>query len=169
MRPSTISRRSLFATAISGTVTWLAGYPFLPSDARRAYDSELITLCSRLRCPATVRRACLHVFPASEGTRSSLARAILADIEMAPRKRAGSDETAQAFSERSRTDFQDGRIVTVEGWILSLTETRVYALAALLPETDDSRISTKKCCRMGQSQTDGRLSVSTLQCRRRRM
>jgi len=43
---------------------------------------------------------------------------------------------AQAIKERSRTDFRDGRVVTVDGWILSLTETRVYALAALLNDSD---------------------------------
>jgi hypothetical protein len=41
---------------------------------------------------------------------------------------------AHAIRESSRDDFRCGRIVTVDGWMLSLTETRVYALAALLPQ-----------------------------------
>ena len=42
---------------------------------------------------------------------------------------------AQTLRERSRTDFHEGRIVNVDGWMLSLTETRVYALAALLSQS----------------------------------
>ena len=129
------SRRSLVATAISGTVAWLGEHlSFLTIDAGGAYHSELIALCSDLRCPGTVGKACLLAFSASESTRSSLARAILADVDRARRNRSASAVLAQAISERSRTDFRDGRVVTVDGWVLSLTETRVYALAALLRE-----------------------------------
>lgn len=39
----------------------------------------------------------------------------------------------RAIRDRSRADFRDDRIVGVDGWMLSLTEVRVYALAALLP------------------------------------
>ena len=57
------SRRSLVATAISGTVAWLGEHlSFLTTDAGRAYHSELIALCSDLRCPWTVGKACLLAF-----------------------------------------------------------------------------------------------------------
>jgi hypothetical protein len=137
MMPPTISRRSLLATAISGPVTWLVNVPFFV-HVGRVYSipgyNELFALCSDLRCPQTIGKACLLALPMSENTRSSLARAILADVELARRNRSASDVLGQAISERSRTDFRDGRVVTVDGWILSLTETRVYALAALLRE-----------------------------------
>ena len=90
MIPRTISRRSLVATAISGTVAWLGEYlSFLTTDAGCAYHSELIALCSDLRCPGTVGKACLLALPASESTRSSLARAILADVEAGATKPFG--------------------------------------------------------------------------------
>jgi hypothetical protein len=44
----------------------------------------------------------------------------------------------QAIRERSRVDFRVGKIVTVDGWMLSLTETRVYALAALLASVGET-------------------------------
>ena len=134
MIPRTITRRSLVATAISGSGVRLGGYlSLLTAGAGCAYHGELIALCSDLRCPKTVGKACLLAFSASESTRLSLARAILADVALARRNRSDSAVLAQAISERSRTDFRDGRVVTVDGWVLSLTETRVYALAALLP------------------------------------
>jgi len=135
MTPQTISRRSLFATAISGTVAWLGDYlSSVLTGAGPVYYSELVALCLSLRCPGTVGKACLLAFPASESTQSSLGRAILADVELARRSRSVSDVLAQIIGEQSRTDFRDGRVVNVDGWILSLTETRVYALAALLVE-----------------------------------
>jgi hypothetical protein len=131
----TISRRSLVATAISGTAAWLGPYlSFLTTDVGRAYHDELIALCSNLRCPWTVGKACLLALPVVESTRSSLARTILTDVKLARRNHSPSDVFAQAISERSRTDFRDGRVVTVDGWVLSVTETRVYALSALLRE-----------------------------------
>ena len=139
MMPRTISRRSLIATAISGAVAWLGGYvSFLAAHAGCKYSiagySELIAVCSDLRCPRTIGKACLLALPAPESTRSSLARTILADVRSVGQNRSLPAVLAQAIRERSRADFREGRVVTVDGWILSLTETRVYALAALLPE-----------------------------------
>ena len=131
----TISRRSLVATAISGTAARLGEYlSSLTTDAGRAYHGELIALCSDLRCPWTVGQACLLALPVVESTQSSLARTILADVRLARRNHSPSDGFAQAINERSQTDFRDGRVMTVDGWVLSLTETRIYALTALLRE-----------------------------------
>ncbi len=35
-----------------------------------------------------------------------------------------------------RLDFAQGAVVSVDGWLLSLTEARVYALVALSPEME---------------------------------
>jgi hypothetical protein len=35
----------------------------------------------------------------------------------------------RSVGERSKDDFGHGRIVYVDGWMLSLTETRLYALS----------------------------------------
>jgi hypothetical protein len=60
-----------------------------------------------------------------------LARALTTDARL-----AGSDgipvrSVAQALRQRSRDDFRAGRLAMVDGWMLSLTETRLYALATL--------------------------------------
>ena len=133
----TMSRRNLFATAISGAVTWLGGYmSFLASHANCAYSivgySQLIVLCSNLRCPRTIGQACLVALPAAEGKPLFLARTILSDVMPVGGKHQSPDMFSLALKDRSRADFREGRVVTVDGWILSLTETRVYALIALL-------------------------------------
>jgi hypothetical protein len=38
----------------------------------------------------------------------------------------------RSVGERSQDDFDHGRIVYVDGWMLSLTETRLYALSTSL-------------------------------------
>jgi hypothetical protein len=56
---------------------------------------------------------------------------------------ASTGALAQAIGQRSRDDFRDGRIVIVDGWMLSLTETRLYALATLMrPGTALTRAET---------------------------
>lgn len=40
-----------------------------------------------------------------------------------------SHSLAQAIRRQSREDFRTGQIVKVDGWMLSLTEARLYALS----------------------------------------
>ena len=133
-----LSRRGLIATAIGGAAAWLGHVSFLASLGRRAGsmsdDRALAELCADLGYPDTIGKACLAALPATEASRASLARAILEDVRSAGAAGAPARPLAQAIRDRSREDFRDGRIVTVDGWMLSLTETRVYALAALLPQ-----------------------------------
>ena len=137
--PPIMSRRSLVAAAISGVGAWLGNYVlFLTVCAGSTYSqswySELVILCSNLRCQETIGKACLRALPASESTYLSLARIIVDDVRFAGQNHRPPYLLAQAIRQRSRDDFREGRVATVDGWILSLTETRVYALAALLPK-----------------------------------
>jgi hypothetical protein len=72
------------------------------------------------------------VLPATETSKEALTRLVLEDMQAARTGRAPVRALAYAIRERSRNDFREGRITIVDGWILSLTETRVYALTALL-------------------------------------
>lgn len=127
------SRRSLLAAAIKGVSAWL-GIHISPLAAQSNYSTSghtaVITLCSDLRCPRSIGEACRHALATSERHPSSLIRAILLDIESP--ERLTLSELAHALVERSRIDFGERKIVSVDGWILSVTETRLYALAGLL-------------------------------------
>lgn len=120
-----LGRRGLIARGLAG---WCAGR--MPSIAASVSGSSVLAaLCARWRCPSAIAWACLDVLPVGEASKEALIRCILAD--------PGGDEAmttrtlARAIRARSRDDFRDGRIVTVDGWMLSLTEARVYALTAL--------------------------------------
>lgn len=138
-----LCRRSLIATAIGGGVPWLSGHmSFLAAcrdRARPMFDSgRFAALCSELSYPETIGKTCLEALPAIETSKEVLTRVILGDMQAAGRDCSSASALAHAIRERSRDDFRDGKIVNVDGWVLSLTETRVYALAALLPQPHEA-------------------------------
>jgi hypothetical protein len=134
-----LCRRSLIAAAMAGAAAWLGGHvPLLVASRDRASlacDPEFLAWCSRLSHPQTLGKACLEALPAIEASVASLARLILDGMSAPGGDRWSATALAQTLRERSRTDFHEGRIVNVDGWMLSLTETRVYALAALLSQS----------------------------------
>ena len=122
-----LPRRGLIARGLGG---WLLGrVPFLAASL--SGSAVVAALCSEWRCPGTIAAACLDVLPAGEASKDVLTRIVLGELQT-----AGSSvrTLARAIRARSRDDFRDGRIAIVDGWMLSWTETRVYALTALLGE-----------------------------------
>lgn len=136
---STISRRSALVTVVAGVIAWLnSRLPLASADPARNVPvlahSDLIAVCSRLRCPRTIGNACVLALPPSERTRSSLTKTLLADLAPATEAEALPATLGETITKRARIDFSESKTVTVNGWVLSLTEARVYALAALLAE-----------------------------------
>jgi hypothetical protein len=126
----------LLATAIGGGAAWLIGGVSFPVNFRGQVASmsgsrTFAAFLAGLGYSRTIGEACLKALPAVEASKGCLTRAIFGD--MLDGGGGCWSALAQAIRERSRDDFRDGRIVTVDGWMLSLTETRLYALAALLP------------------------------------
>jgi hypothetical protein len=129
-------RRGLIAAAIGGGAAWLSGHAaFLAVGGRRRRSAispcGLATLLSELCYSITIGNACLEALPATENSKDALTRAILGDMREADRDYSSARALTRAVMEGSRNDFRDGRIVNVDGWMLSLTETRIYALAVL--------------------------------------
>ena len=56
-----------------------------------------------------------------------------------PVYRAPEAELRSALDEKVRTDFARGEVVMVDGWLLSVTEARLCALATLVPECQSLR------------------------------
>ncbi len=132
-----LCRRSLITTTIGGGTAWLIGHvSFLATCRDRApsmFDSGgFAALCSEWSYPETIGKACLKALPAIESSKEALAWIILGDMQAERRHWSSASTLADAIRERSRDDFRGGRIVSVDGWMLSLTETRLYALAALV-------------------------------------
>jgi hypothetical protein len=123
-----LRRRGLIVRGLGG---WLAGRaPFFAASL--SGSAVFAALCSEWRCPGTIAGACLNVLPTVEASKEALMRIIFEDMRVAGKECSSVRALARAIRERSRNDFHEGRIAMVDGWMLSLTETRVYALTALL-------------------------------------
>jgi hypothetical protein len=135
-----LNRRGLVAAVGGAGAAWIGGYLWFAVAGRGRPHSmfeadTLATVCSGWRYPKTIGKACLAALPASETSKGSLTQLILGDLKAAGEDSLSGPGLAHAIREMSRDDFRRGRIATVDGWMLSLTETRVYALAALLPRS----------------------------------
>ena len=123
-----LSRRNLITAAIGAGAAWLGGRA---SSLAACSDRALAAMSLDLGCPGTIGRACLRALPAIEASPEDLTRLILADISSADGDCSSVVRLRHSVRARSRDDFRDGKIVIVDGWVLSLTEARVYALAGL--------------------------------------
>ncbi len=136
---ATFGRRRLMANVIGGGMAWLRRHDsFLArlSDHVRWMSGygALAAVCGDLGNGYAIGRACLETLPARDVSKGFLTGIILGDVRSAGGGWSSKDALARSIREVSRDDFRNGRIVIVDGWMLSLTETRVYALAALLRE-----------------------------------
>ena len=120
-----MNRRELLATAAAAGL--MCGSP---GSARAAAPPEARCLLALLRSPAAARRigrAYLET-AGDEAEQAKLAALIVGD---------GVDggtvdgDLLRHVAERQRADFAAGRTVKVGGWVLSRTEARLYALAAV--------------------------------------
>jgi hypothetical protein len=130
-----LSRRTLIASMAAATS--LNGRSALAACSgnftqRMSGYATLADLCSGLSCSRPIGEACLRALPESETSPAHLASLILEDMRSADRDFGSVIALRQSLRQQSQADFSDGKIVNVEGWILSLTETRTYTLAALL-------------------------------------
>ena len=89
---------------------------FAHRDSARALGRVVLRTT---RTPRSVSRLVDQIAQGIDGGRAAIGRASDAELR-------------DALADRIRQDFQHDRIVTVDGWVLSITETRLYALADLV-------------------------------------
>src|SRR5205085_2275870 len=116
----------------------------LPDSPAPGFDGPLISLMkltAELPCSERLGHACLRVLENREISSSNLAQLIIAELDLkaidysVPRIRKG-------LRQRIGMDFEQMKIVDVDGWCLSLTETRLYAIAFLHGTAD---LEAKAC------------------------
>jgi len=132
-----LSRRTLFATIAASWVSWIAGNPAPslpePSPVSSVFLRELLTeLFSDLRCAAAIGRVCLRASPPQQSSLEDLASSILAGVPIEPKRSGSLPQIRYSIRERIRSNFTEGDTLSIDGWILSVTETRLYVLAARL-------------------------------------
>lgn len=131
-RPLLRRRTLLAAVSAGGALGFGTAAGALGSRARPAEYAALAALCSRLDCPRSVGDVCRSALPPGDRAAPSLARSLIAALRAANGGRYPANALAPALRQLSQDDFQAGRVVDVDGWMLSVTETRLYALAAQL-------------------------------------
>jgi hypothetical protein len=120
------SRRTLLAvvaTLFAGAAAWL----LLPW--RGSLPLRRDALLAPFADPLAVSEVGSRVLAAVPRWRD--ARLLRQDL--APELRFGEEGFAARLVERVRDDFAEGRVEIVDGWVLSETEAKLYALIELLP------------------------------------
>jgi len=126
-RRDTLAGGMLGAIAASGA-GWVAAGAAVSATPN---GSLLFTLFPDLRHARTLSRACLRFFPttaAADRLCAGIVPADWSDIE----KAATIADLRHSIRQRVRRDFDVGDTVPVNGWVLSITELRLYAVAALI-------------------------------------
>ncbi|HUR60456.1 MAG TPA: hypothetical protein VM029_22225 [Opitutaceae bacterium] len=123
-----MKRRTFIGIAAAGTAGMV-----LPATGGGSVPAAVLEnprLLQILRNKRTVReigRRYRKIVP-RENDAQALAQAILPDA-----RGAGSASLPAAINAQIQRDFADGRTLTLDGWVLSVTEARQCALYSLLP------------------------------------
>jgi len=134
--PTIHLRRGVLTAAVAGGLAWVSGRMSLfaarGASVRALSGSDaLADLCAGLSSSPAIGEACLHALPGIN-SKETLTRLILSDVAAIGNTFASTRTLPHDVRECSRDDFRSGRIIAVNGWIFSVTEARLYALAGLL-------------------------------------
>jgi hypothetical protein len=144
-RSRTISRRSASAI-LAGAIAWPcsgASAQQVPNQATTVAHDLLIAIFEDPKSACEIGTACLKLMADEANTPDHLVNTIVGtpgcDYEMLRDGRT----LKQHISNRVHHDFTEGAVVNAEGWVLSITEARLYALAALVagPALKTKRLS----------------------------
>ena len=123
-------RASIGSSAALVTGSIAAGW-LLQGDTTTPVAARLIALLPTRDSAAAVGRAYLRITPGEADT-DRLVRALVQRMPGLATAGLATDPELRALLEtRSRLDFTEGDTVRVRGWVLSRTEARACALAAL--------------------------------------
>ena len=137
-----VSMRSTRRRFVTSTL-WIGFLAFLqPREAwalwlqRRRSDSlgtRFVEILEHKKSAEIVGLAYLRGVPA-EASEETLTERIRSDLSRSEDELCGTDfeSLRKLLRLRTRRDFEEGRTVRLEGWIMSRTEARLFALATLV-------------------------------------
>jgi hypothetical protein len=133
-----LTRRAFLATAavVTSGAAALVGRmqpwrALVAIDPPAGAPERLVGLFTRTASAATIGRGYLATQP-QPTSRHDLTRHVVAGLPAGLDVRRASDHDLRAaLAHRIQSDFATERVATVDGWILSETEARLCALAAL--------------------------------------
>ena len=136
---SDIARRKVLvslAATLAGVMLPSVGLAAQPVLDSQELDGLLNTLVPDIAAAARLGRAYLAAHPA-ELDPQRLVGGLLRDLRLPAVEDALDSTPGAALVAKARRvvadDYLVGRVVIVDGWLLSITEARLYALARMLP------------------------------------
>jgi hypothetical protein len=133
------TRRSFLLAALAGAlgVRAVAGCtaPNGTGTTRQKWSAWLLTDNASRDAAVRLGKAYLHDYPADADKRVLLAevdKVIAVNLQTATPGSADPLQLGAALEQAVRTEYADDKVVTVQGWVLSLTEARLYASVALI-------------------------------------
>ena len=137
-RAAPLTRRFVNAL-LAGAIAWPASAT-VPSLVPKQHDRHgplqglLMSIFRSRRSARAIGTACLRALPKEENTGREIWNKILADAMWKTETMATKETIRRRLANQVRHDFVKGAMVDVDGWLLSVTEARVYALIALSSE-----------------------------------
>ena len=133
--PRHLSRRSVNAF-LAGAAAWpckVAALQLAPNQPAHPKSLHYIflSLFENLRSAYAIGTACLKSLPPNQCSLQQLTNAILAAAECDTETVKAKQALRHCIANRVRDDFAEGAVVSIEGWLLSQTEARLYALIVL--------------------------------------
>ena len=132
------TRRSFLLTALAGAlgagVLAACSAPRDTDTALQKWSAWLLGNTASRAAAVRLGKAYLRVYPADGDKRVLLAeidKVITANLETGTLESADASQLGAALERAVRADYAADRVVAVEGWVLSVTEARLYAAAAL--------------------------------------
>ena len=122
------------ALTLCASLMWVRRVPAAGRPSIAGAGAKLVRILRDRTSAATVGRRCMLLFPGAtvDSHLEALARDVPELVTALDARRLAA--ARQIVAARTRWDFDHDRVVDVDGWVLSSTEARVYALAALLEE-----------------------------------
>jgi hypothetical protein len=131
-----LSRRTMLAVGAAAVTCSLSIPPTLDlAQNSLAVERAILAMIQSRESATQLGIAALASWPDFRDRKQVLAEA-LDDLQMdaASVVHADTREIAGRLAQRIRDDFAAGRTIMLDGWLLSLAETRLYALATLARE-----------------------------------
>jgi hypothetical protein len=132
--------RRLVNALLAGAIAWPAAngaVRLLVQEWPDFYGSPRYLLLSifRRRCSAcAIGTACLKSLPYNESTGQQIWDKIVATAFCEAETMRSKEAVRRQIADQVRLDFAQGAVISVDRWLLSVTEARVYALIALSSE-----------------------------------
>jgi hypothetical protein len=104
----------------------------VPIEANKAAHDLLLSVFEDPKSACEIGTACLNLMVEGANAAEHLVNAIIGAPECDHEVLRTIPALKQHISNRVRRDFTEGAVVNADGWVLSVTEARLYALAALV-------------------------------------